>query len=223
VDVVDTLRNATSAVEPDPRTLAIAVLGSGGPRTATLDDQHHLINQFTLRLTVPESVRIHFETAKNLYLYAWFVYRFYMVSEHYVCSTLELALREHLRPLFSPRQLKRHPSLGELLLMAAEKGVISNARIHAREQWAMKMARDRLGFEGILKMQREGIEEMIIDESAARPTTEEMDFDWIGHFAIHLPKLRNMHAHGSENLYFSVLWTFEVVCDLINQLFSHSE
>lgn len=33
------------------------------------------------------------------------------------------------------------------------------------------------------------------------------------------PGVRNMHAHGSESIYPSVLGTFEIAADLIHQLF----
>jgi len=44
--------------------------------------------------TVPEKIREHFETTKNLLLYSWFVYRFIPVAEFHAATTLEYALKE---------------------------------------------------------------------------------------------------------------------------------
>jgi hypothetical protein len=220
VDKEDKLRTALEALQPDPRMMSGISTHDGQMRRRTLDDQHKIINRFVLVPTAPEAVRIHFETAKNLYLYAWFVYRFYMVSEHYVFSTLEMALRERLHTHFTPRQLKRPPSLGELLSMAASTGYIGNAKLHSRAARAMEMARNRFSHETTSRMIEEGIESMAIDYGSVQPSDEDLAFDWISHFTVHLPLLRNMHAHGSDHLYPNVLWTFEIVWELVNQLYA---
>ena len=61
---------------------------------------------------------------------------------------------------------------------------------------------------------------MTIDYDSVQPNEEDLAFDWISHFAAHLPLQRNMHAHGSDLLYPNVLWTFEIVWELVNQLYT---
>jgi hypothetical protein len=67
VALADALREPNIVLKADPRTNA----------AETLADRQQRIGQFLLAEAVPHAIRVHFETAKNLYLYAWFVYRFY--------------------------------------------------------------------------------------------------------------------------------------------------
>ncbi len=46
-----------------------------------------------LNESVPDDVRCHFETARNLALYSWFVYSFNVVGAMHAFSSLEMALR----------------------------------------------------------------------------------------------------------------------------------
>ncbi len=72
-----------------------AATGLNRPLSQT--DQYELVAEYTLSDAVSVDVRIVFDTARNLYLYAWFVYRFYNVAEQQVFACLEMALREHLK------------------------------------------------------------------------------------------------------------------------------
>ena len=210
MDDADTVRNGITAFEPDPRM-----------EHQSLSDRCQIINTFSLTPYVPQSIQIHFETAKNLYLYAWFVYRFHMVAEQHAFSTLELALRECLIQIGSiNRDSDRLPGLSGMLKLARSKGLISNERLIRRNDWTMRIARIRYKNNEMHRMIEEGISELVIDESLAVPTAEESSFDWINHFIQHIPVQRNSHAHGTTSLYPSVLWTFEIVTELINQLFS---
>lgn len=210
MDSAESLRNAVTAIDPDPRMLHTALHG-----------HHHVISHFKLVPEAPEAVHIHFETAKNLYLYAWFVYRFHMVAEQYVCSTLEMALRERLfdANLIS-RDDERLPGLTALLKIARKNGLVANERFIGREHWVMRRARNRFSHEVMLRMVHEGLDEIEIDDSNVQPTEEDLAFDWLEHFIQHLPGQRNMHAHGTDALYPTVLWTFEIVSELVNQLFT---
>ncbi|MBO9536075.1 hypothetical protein [Herbaspirillum sp.] len=212
MDDSDSLRNDVTAFEPDPRM-----------QHQSLPNRSQLINSFVLTSSTPPSVQIHFETAKNLYLYAWFVYRFHMVAEQYVFSTLELALRERLIEIGLVSS-DRLPGLSGMLKLARSKDLISNERLVHRNDWTIRMAQKRYKNEEMRRMIEDGIFQLAIDESLAVPTAEESSFDWINHFIQHVPVQRNSHAHGTTSLYPNVLWTFEIVAELINQLFSaHKE
>jgi len=82
-------------LKPDRRQLAYTFIDpvSGQMRPRVLADHYTLIAGFTLVGTAPDKVRVHFETARNLLLYAWFAYRFIPVAEMHAFSTVEMALR----------------------------------------------------------------------------------------------------------------------------------
>lgn len=74
--------------EPDPRSTVYVRIDrtDGTSRPMELADHHELISAYALHEGVPHEIVVHFETARNVYLYAWFVYRFYSVAEG-VCYT----------------------------------------------------------------------------------------------------------------------------------------
>lgn len=81
----DILRTPETALLPDPR---VEVLGRG-----SLGEHHAVIRAWTLHQGVPSEVREIFETARNLYLYSWFVYRFQPVAWFWSWTAVETALR----------------------------------------------------------------------------------------------------------------------------------
>ena len=81
ISPADGLRDERAALEPDTRTRTTnAICADGTVSMVTLAERHADVSQFDLTLAVPLDIRVHFETAKNLYLYACFVYRFYPVD-----------------------------------------------------------------------------------------------------------------------------------------------
>lgn len=225
LDSSDGLRKPQQAIEPDPRTGNLAKLDQKlGPLPIGLADQYDAIASYELAASVPEGVAIHFETAKNLYLYAWFVFRFYPVAEQQALASLEFALRERLVD-FVEEQKKRHPkgrapSLAVLLSHARSKDLIRNEALTGREGWALEAARQRYSQEKFREMLASGLGEMELDDSHVVPTEADLRHDWLGDFIEAIPRIRNDYAHGSPTLRHSVLHTFDVVCQLINQLYS---
>jgi hypothetical protein len=59
----------------------------------TIESIYDLIQPISLGSKVPDEVRSHFETAKNLALYSWFVYSFQVVAAMHAVASLEMALR----------------------------------------------------------------------------------------------------------------------------------
>ena len=208
IDVSDRVRNAANVADPDPRT-----------RHQSLDHRLLFIAQFVLSESVPDDVRVHFETGKNLFAYAWYVYRFHMVAEQHILATLEMALRLRLSA-FSDKPPR---GLTKLLRAARDKKLISNDRLANRHQWALELAWRRHDFAEIERMNREGISECVVEYTNVQPEDADLHYDWLEHFIHTLPELRNEHAHGSDVLYPSVGRTFEIVLELINQLFMSEE
>src|ERR1043165_3164160 len=58
-----------------------------------LDSIYHVVERITVNHSAPESVRAHFETARNLLLYSWFVYSFNVVAIMQALASLEMAVR----------------------------------------------------------------------------------------------------------------------------------
>lgn len=216
----DALRRSEEALQPDPRSELSVVFDESGIRKSTLADQYESIRGFELNAAVPHSIRVHFETAKNLYLYSWFVYRFYPVAEQQALTSLEFALRERLSQAGEVGKGNRRPrGLADRMQRARELGLIRNEDLKIRERLAMRRARARYEFETLEEMDRTGATEMALDYSSIEPNEWDFSGDWIGTFIESLPKTRNSYAHGSKTLYPTVLGRFEIVCDLINQLY----
>lgn len=60
----------------------------------TIDTIYEELEQIQLNPTVPKLVRSHFEIARNLTVYSWFVYSFNVVAAMQAFSSLEMAVKE---------------------------------------------------------------------------------------------------------------------------------
>ena len=223
VSPAEKLRNATTALEPDARACSTgAIRADGTASMVTLEDRHAAVSGFDLTLAVPLNIRVHFETAKNLYLYAWFVYRFYPVAEQQALVTLEFGLRERLAmlypDLYGPNS-KWIPSLFRMLEAAREDGLISNTGMRVTERWAMRRARDRVSGDATRRLVESDAEFIEFDPDNAVPEPQDYSDDALSIFMETLPAIRNTYAHGSAMLHPTVLGTFEIVTDLVNQLY----
>jgi hypothetical protein len=209
------LRGPVDICAPDPRMDR----GEASNEEA-LRHRHAAIEPLHLPEAVPESVRVHFETAKNVWLYAWFVYRFHMVAVQYVLTTLEFAARTRYEQLgFIAPDAERKPGLKFLLKDAQERGLISNGRFGPSKRRASIRAKQRQEFEVMRAMQAQGVEEQVWEFSDSDVRPEDWE-DWLSHVVDALPERRNDHAHGTSMLYPAVLGTFETVHDLICQLWA---
>lgn len=215
----DALRTPASSLLPDERMSAFTIIDQWQLRTITQADHHGAISRFEVGPAVPVAVRIHFETARNLYLYAWFVYRFYPVAEQHALTSLEFALRERLILGYLSESRAERVGLSDLLKRARNNGLISNDALRGRQRWAMEMARKRHSLLQLSVMIASGCDTLSSDDSHIEPTAEDLSHNWIDDFIERLPNIRNDYSHGSQTLRHTVLHTFEVASDLINQLF----
>jgi hypothetical protein len=68
---------------------------STGAVTPTMVESIYvLVEEIKLGAGVPDEVRSHFETARNLALYSWFIYSFNVVAGMQAFASLEMAVRE---------------------------------------------------------------------------------------------------------------------------------
>ena len=68
-------------------------LTTGAFSETDIQSIYSLIEPITLAEKVPDEVRSHFEIAKNLALYSWFVYSFNVVAAMQAYASLEMALK----------------------------------------------------------------------------------------------------------------------------------
>ena len=220
----DRLRSLEHVYEPDPRNAFFASWNDEIEQSSpiTIKNQHEEVASITLNPDVPEDVVAQLETTKNLYLYAWFVYRFYPVAQHHAITCLELALRtrfwEDIRANRIPCRGKA-PMLKELLRYSINMSVVVNEGFAAWHEAVWNRARYRVEQERFRKMLEEHIESMVWDESLVEITDEDQQVDYVGILLETIPQIRNSYAHGSSNLHNQGLHTIQVVAEIINQLF----
>jgi len=228
----DGLRTPEHLCDPDPRTRYFVRVDpeTGATQPLSQYDQYTSVAAYTLSEAVPENVRILFDTARNLYLYAWFVYRFYNVAEQQAFACLEMALRERLKdemPLpeaYWPRKKRgQPPSLRPMLRYVIDRGYIQNEGFRTWRDRGIARAQQRYESEKLQEMQEKGLESIEMDYSEVVVTDEDLqDYDYLSVLLKHIPSARNDYAHGSDMLHNQVLHSFEVVSELINQLFPPS-
>ena len=71
-----------------------SIISSGLISEMTFHAIYDEVEQIRINDTAPESVRSHFEIARNLVLYSWFVYSFNVVAAMQAFASLEMALKE---------------------------------------------------------------------------------------------------------------------------------
>lgn len=212
------LRDPASASLPDPRTSAFA-----GQVSPSLVAHHAKIDVIRLSPAVPEPIAIQFETARNLYLYAWHVYRFYTVAKVQALTTLELGLRTRLperlpEPYQKPKQ--KQAMLAGMLGYAIDHGMIQNEGFRRWHEVAERNARQRHSFEILRTMIDQQLEMMEYDEMApVEITPEDQRWDLVSVLKESLPHVRNTLAHGSTMLTNQVLGTIELVAEILGQLY----
>jgi hypothetical protein len=117
------LKPISSILDADVRFRNLA--DASGSRSMTIADLHAMIEPIQLSDDVPEKIRREFDTARNAFVYAWFVYEFATLAELAGYTALELALRRRMDP--APPNTSRSPGLSRLLQMAIEKGYLERA------------------------------------------------------------------------------------------------
>lgn len=172
---------------------------TGAARQKTIRDHYSEINEIVLLPEVPEDIRVHFDTARNLYLYNWFVYRFGPVAELHAIASVEFALKI--------KSGKKRAGLKALLTEAIQKRWIQDG-----------------GFKYYPVSQKTLIQRTAAD--SYRPPNDGNDHDsdslqaYSKILADSLPYFRNNFAHGSNMLYPTGVVTLAICADIINQLFA---
>ncbi len=227
------LRPVEFVCESDPRQRNFPVFDreKNDFRPITLNDYFEPVSHIRLNATVPKVIVTQLETAKNLYLYAWFIYRFYPVAEHQTFACLELALRvrygKELPASYFPQSKKsktkelkpKQPSLRPLLRYAIDKGDIKNEGFSNWHEAVEQRARTRYEREKDEEMRAKGLDQIDLNYSEVEITDIDRNLDYVKILLETLPETRNLYAHGTPLLHNTVLGTIELVSEIINQIY----
>ena len=188
---------------PDPRWEGFGRINENGKfEPITVERYAGPIQEINLNPEVPESVLIHFETAKNLALYAWNVYRFTPVAELYSYISIELALRDVTGE-------KKRP-FRKLLKQAIEENVLSNEKF---SQWKRVSSRREFQY-------KESVE--LAEELGLNPPEPPEYWDYLAIIEESIPYFRNDYAHGSADISPWPYRALEDSAELINQLYERN-
>lgn len=217
------LRPINYICAPDPRSVGFVTPDreAGEWRQLRVDDYHSSVAAHSLNKAVPEDIRIHFDTARNLYVYAFFVYRFYPVAEHHALACLELALRERYEKEIPKKYYEhsKHVTLKPLLRYAVDKGDVKNEGFKRWHEAAEVRARTRYMYEKTDEMREKNLDQIELDYSEVQVTDIDRNIGYINDLIDILPKFRNNYAHGSKMLHNNVLGTIQLVSEIINQIY----
>lgn len=200
------LRNLNNFLNPDPRMSDVRI-----------EHLHLKIDELRLNKNVPEDIVIQFETAKNLFLYSYFVYRFHHIADLQAIATLELALKTKFDELSI--HYRSNCGLGKLLDKAEENCLIRSEDIPGYYESALRKAKQRHFFYNIQKMHEENLETIEIDESNISPSPADYDLGYLKSTFENLREIRNIFAHGATALFFPNLNILILVRALINTLY----
>lgn len=195
---METLKQFDEICQKDPRQdfLRIISLVDGTTRKQTLEDFYKRAEKIRLHDGVPEKIRSHFETARNLVIYSWFYYPFNVTAELCAYTSVEYALKTRNGTPSSKLSFK------SLLQKAVEeKWICDEGFSHVkrrRENWR--------AYNESLPPEFQQPESSMLDEYCKNLTKS-------------LPHLRNTLAHGSSMLHEKGGMTVQICADLINQLF----
>jgi len=217
----DALRTPETVLQPDFRSRKTDIL-TGEPLTIAYE--YDAIAKVTLDDRVPRNIRAQFDTSRNLYLYAWFVYRFYPIAEKQAYACLELALRERyaeeLAAVSKRKLAETTQGLKPLLTYAVEKGHLKNENFSLWRNQAEMRARQRTEMEIWEKARQEGLDEFVYDPEEFEIKDVDRDHDYLQAIISAIPALRNAYAHGSNTLHDKVLYSMVLVSEIINQIYA---
>lgn len=185
---------------------------------------HAQLSELALHEGVPAGVRQLFETAKNVSLYTYFVYRFHQVSQMVAHAALEMALK--LRA--GVGEFERGPGLYSLLRTAIDSGWITQAGFSSRDPMARSRAQLQKAIELITRNRGAALVD-VPEPSAEEVASATRPFDLVsillgdvdpdGRRTGGIVDQRNELAHGSRLLHPSSRTTLRLVAEVINQLF----
>lgn len=207
IDAIDTLKDLNELTKSDPRNRAFL---------KTIEERHAYLSSITLKETVPIEVRQLFETAKNLSLYSWFVYRFHQTSEMIALSSTELALKIRFK-LEHPNGCNRI-TFNDLIIHAKNNNWVAKDKFSKLYRRAVTIAEQNKDSEAVFFLHETNTDECVLEDPTKdeiNSALEELDLN----FLLSVPKMRNDLAHGSKTLSPSSASTLQLLSEIINQVY----
>lgn len=216
----EALRTPETVCKPDPRSQKVDFITR---EPLLIAYEHDKITAITLHAGVPRNIWAQFETSRNLYLYAWYVYRFYPLAEHQAYACLELALRERyeaeVTAISKTKTKDILHNLKSLLEYAVANEHLKNEGFSLWRRHTEVRAQQRTQNELWEKALQEGRTEMTFDPDDYEITDLDRNHDYLQAILNSIPVLRNDYAHGSNTLHSQVLYTIKLVSEIINQVY----
>lgn len=189
----------------------------------SLNDNHRSLSDIALNDSVPLNVKQLFETAKNLSLYSWFVYRFHQVSEMVAFSALEMALRERYileNPIELSDKKRKVPTLYGLMQHAKKEQWIKNEGFPSLYARAKYLAEDKKAHHKMLTHDFDKEPSMSIDEPTEQEIQESLaELDMVSAVSDNAHKIRNNLAHGASTLHPGSVSRLYSTAEIINQIY----
>jgi hypothetical protein len=217
-------------------------LETGKDEAFTIEDHYSLIERYAVNDRVPEKVRIQYDVARNLYLYAWFEFRFHNVAEAKVLTVLEFAIKQRIGvqnlKLYVKQREEKHLQLTNkkiripnglktLIEYCRDYQLIHNQGFSAWHRHAKVQAQKAAEYERLewatAEFKRTGQSEIVLPEIVIPDLPPDVNYDHIQHLIKHVNRVRNEYAHGSSMLHKQVLSSFEMVSEFINQIYTNSD
>lgn len=188
------------------------------------------IEEFVLHNHVPEKLRIQFDTAKNLFLHAYYVYRFFPIVNHQLLVLTELAIREcvgenklkeygKIRQKTMPNGESIGNGLKRSMYFIVEHELVCNEDFPIWQHGKIQAAEDQYNEFVINKMDKENLDSYQWDEAEIDYENVEYDYDYLTVLLETTHKIRNSFAHGSTYLAPTAIQKFEITSVIINKIF----
>jgi hypothetical protein len=218
----DELRTPVNVLAPDTRNFNFSI--------SSIDVLYQSIEHIQLNSSVPNDIRVQFDTARNLFLHSFYVYRFYVVAESQALATLEFALRdcigeEEIKSFNKElKAQKRGFSKGLRLYME----YLANRELIKNEDFPIWHGRNRIAAEeahraNVLKIMKDkGLSEYTWDDSEIDESKFDVEWNYVEVLCNIIPKIRNNYAHGSSTLHNQVLHSFENISIIINKMYERT-
>lgn len=221
---MEEFKSFNDVLNRDTRWHAMALVQrvTGDRRPIELADHYSHVNRFALHGDVPERIRSQFNVAKNILLYAWFVYPFFSVAELSVLAVLEFALKTRMgdKGMSELKAMKKPRGLYSYIEFARDNGWIRNEVFSAYHRAPFESARQEYLRRKSEEMQEKGLESIEINyDEIEVPTVNEIDY--VSVLLGRVNNIRNAHAHGDTFLYPASAWqSFEMTSEFIDALFN---
>ena len=235
----DGLKSFDEIMKPNTfHTRKVLVNEAGEQFTYELEDHYKAIEQYSLHDEVPDHVATQYGVARNIYIYAWFEYRFYNAAEAHVLIALEFALKERigdlaLKTYIKQRKSEYHERTGSKLHLSSglktlmeycrDHQLVKNEGFNEWQQYSTMQAYYKARNEQFewsrAEMERTGQLEIELPEIPIVHLPPDINYDHVQHLIDHVNKRRNDYGHASSILYPNVLNTFEMVSEFINQVY----